>query len=179
MKMKTLYALLVILIVLYIGINVGANGLNILNTNSSSATDSTGSAAAGNVSFPNLDGFVKSNVNDSDVKYVDNSTGMAIDVQKIANSQNISDTYNNLVKQGTYTSSQELDQNGVTTYYLYKEGQSGYSADIYFNKNNQNFKISGKNVTYEDSDFFIKNCKQLIDSISGGSSASDGKITRF
>lgn len=178
MKMKTLYALLVILIVLYIGINVGANGLNILNSGNQT-TDSTGGAVAGNVNLPKLDGFSENKVNDSDVTYVDNSTGVSINVQKIDNSQNVSDIYNKLVKEGSYTSSQEVDQNGVTTYYLYKEGQSGYSADIYFNKNNQNFKISGNNITYENSDFFIKNCKQIIDSISGGSGASDGKISRF
>lgn len=162
MKMKTLYALLVILIVLYIGINVSANGINILNTNNNQTNDSAG---IGDVSFPKLEGFNQIKINDSAVKYVNNDTGVTIELQKIDNSQNISDIYKNLVNQGTYTSSQEIDQNGVTAYFLYKEGQSTYSADIYFNKLNQNFKISGNNITYENSDYFIKNCKKTIDSI--------------
>ena len=104
-------------------------------------------------------------MNDSTVKYDDNNTGVTIDLQKIDNTQNLSDTYNSLVKQGTYSSSQEIDQNGVTAYFLYKENQTSYSADIFFNKNNQNFKISGNNISYENSDYFIKNCKNIIDSI--------------
>lgn len=179
MNMKQLYALLIILIVLYIGINVGANGLNILNADSNSTTDSTAGAVAGNITFPKLDGFIQSKVSDSEVQYLDNSTGVTIDVQTIDNSKNITEIYNSLLKDGSYTSSQEVDQNGVTTYYLYKEGQTGYSTDIYFNKNGQNFKINVNNITYEDSDFFIKNCKNIIDSISGGQSSSDGKISRF
>ena len=37
-SMKKLYALLIILIVIYVGINVGANGLNILNSNDNTTT---------------------------------------------------------------------------------------------------------------------------------------------
>ena len=165
MNMKTLYALLVILIVLYIGINVGATGLDIFNIDNNQTTNSTGGNVTGNATFPKIDGFNQTKVNDTCVRYVNNNTRMTIEVQKIDNSQNITEVYNNLVKEGSYTSSQEVDQNAVTTYYLYKEGQSGYSADIYFNKINQNFKISGKNITYENSDYFIKTCKQIIDNI--------------
>ena len=164
MKMKKLYALLVILIVIYIGVNVSANGFNILNVNDNSTTGNNGTSI-GEVSFPKLENFTKTKVNDSTVKYDDNNTGVTIDLQKIDNTQNLSDTYNSLVKQGTYSSSQEIDQNGVTAYFLYKENQTSYSADIFFNKNNQNFKISGNNISYENSDYFIKNCKNIIDSI--------------
>ena len=164
MKMKNLYALLVILIVIYIGVNVSANGFNILNVNDNSTTGNNGTSI-GEVSFPKLENFTKTKVNDSTVKYDDNNTGVTIDLQKIDNTQNLSDTYNSLVKQGTYSSSQEIDQNGVTAYFLYKENQTSYSADIFFNKNNQNFKISGNNISYENSDYFIKNCKNIIDSI--------------
>ena len=164
MNMKKLYALLVILIVLYIGINVSANGFNILNVNDNQTTDSNG-ASVGDVSFPELKNFNKIKVNDSAVNYVDNNTGVTIEAQKIDNSKNISDIYNSLVNQGTYSSSQEIDQKGVTAYFLYKESESSYDADIFFNKNNQNFQLSGNNISYENSDFFINNCKNIIDSI--------------
>ena len=117
-------------------------------------------------------------MNDSAVKYVDNNTGVTIELQKIDNSQNLSDTYNNLVKQGTYSSSQEINQNGVTAYFLYKESGEGYDSDIYFAKNNQNYKISGTNVTYDNSEYFINSCKNIVDTI-GGSSSNDGKISRW
>ena len=163
MKMKKLYALLVILIVIYIGVNVSANGFNIINVNDNSTTDTNG--AVGDISFPKLENFNEIKVNDTDIKYIDNNTGVTIELQKIDNTQNLSDVYNNLSKQNTYTSSQEIDQNGVTAYFLYNESESSYDADIFFNKNKQNFKISGNNISYENSDYFIKNCKNIIDSI--------------
>lgn len=164
MKMKKLYALLVILIVLYIGINVSVNGFNILNVNDSQTAGSN-DASVGDVNFPELNDFSEINLNDTAINYVDNNTGVTIELQKIDNSQNLSDTYNSLVRQGTYSSSQKIDQNGVTAYFLYKESESSYDADIFFNKNKQNFKISGNNISYENSDYFIKNCKNIIDSI--------------
>ena len=159
--MKKLYALLIILIVIYIGINVSANGLNILDSGNSTSNGN----AVGNVNFPQIDGFNETKINDTDVKYVDNKTGITIDVQKIDNSNNVSDIYKKLSNSGTYTSSQSIDQNGVTTYFLYKESKTGYDSEIYFNKNNQNFKITGYNTTYENSDSFINSCKEIIDSI--------------
>ena len=164
MKMKKLYALLVILIVLYIGINVNVNGFSILNVDDSSTNDGN-DATIKDVSFPKLNNFNANKVNDTDIKYIDNNTGVTIELQKIDNTQNLSDVYNNLSKQNTYTSSQEIDQNGVTAYFLYNESESSYDADIFFNKNKQNFKISGNNISYENSDYFIKNCKNIIDSI--------------
>ena len=38
-------------------------------------------------------------------------------------------------------------------------------ADIYFNKNGHNYLISGDNVTYSGSDYFINNCKNIINSL--------------
>ena len=165
MDMKKLYALLIILIVIYVGINVSANGLNILSVGDSQTTGGNGGAAAGNVNFPQIDGYSLNKINDTDVKYVDNKTGVNIEVKQIDNTKNASDIYKSLSNGGTFTSSQEVDQNGVPTYYLYKEGQTGYDTEIYFNKNNQNFKITGHNVTYENSDSFINSCKQIVDSI--------------
>ncbi|WP_407424413.1 hypothetical protein [Methanobrevibacter sp.] len=162
MKNKTLYALLIILLVIYVGVNVSINGFNILGSNDNQTADSK---KAVDISFPKIDGFNQTKINDSAIKYFNDDTGVTIELQKIDNSLNISDIFNDLLKQGTYTSSQKVDQNGVTTYYLYKEGQSDYSAEIYFNKNNQNFRINGDNITYENSDHFIDNCKKIIDNI--------------
>jgi hypothetical protein len=53
----------------------------------------------------------------------------------------------------------------VTTYFLYNEGSESYSADIYFNKDNQNFLISSEGISYENSDYFINHCKNVIDTI--------------
>lgn len=163
--MKKLYALLIILIIIYVGINVSVNGFNILNDSNSTPPTGNTKTVVGNVSFPELANFTKTKINDTDIKYVDNDTGVNIEVQKIDNSENVSNTYKKLSESGTYTSSQSIDQNGVTAYFLYNEGQSGYDTEILFNKNNQNFKITGHNTTYENSDYFIKSCKQIIDSI--------------
>ena len=163
--MKKLYALLIILIVIYIGFNVSVNGLNILNSSDSSSSAGNAGTVVGNANFPQLANFTETKINDTDMKYVDNSTGVTIDLQKIDNSRNVSDIYRSLSNQGKYTSSQEIDQNGVAAYFLYTESQTGYDTEIYFNKNNQNFKITGYNTTYENSDYFINACKQIIDSI--------------
>lgn len=164
--MKKLYALLIILIVIFIGINVSANGgFNILKSSDNSTSAGNNTTDAANVDFPKIDGFDITKINKDTVEYVDNNTGVTIDVQKIDNTKNVSDIYNGLSNKGTYSSSQSSNQNGVTTYFLYKESQSGYDTDIYFNKHNQNFRISGTNTTYENSDYFIKSCEKIIDSI--------------
>ena len=103
---------------------------------------------------------------------------MSILVEQIDSSLNLNDTYNSLISQGTYSSNQEINQNGVQAYFLYKESGEGYNSDIYFAKNNQNYKISGTNVTYDNSEYFINSCKNIIDTI-GGSSSNDGKISRW
>lgn len=181
MNMKQLYALLIILIVIYVGINVGANGLNILNSNDNSTGttggNSTGGITVGASSFAKIDGFTDTKINDTAVKLDDKNKNVTIIVQQIEDSTNLGDLYNSLLNGGTYTSGQQIDQNGVTAYFLYNESTDGYSADIYFAKNDHNYKISGSNITYENSDYFINSCKIIIDNLGG--SSGDGKISRW
>ena len=178
--MKKLYALLVILIILYVGINVAANGLNILNSNADNTTNTNNAADGikiGDSSFAKIENFAASKINDTAVNLVDNATGVSIQVEQIDSSANVNDIYENSKGEDSeYTSSQEVDQNGVTAYFLYKEGPDGYDTDVYFSKNNQNYLISGYNTTYENSDSFINACKEIIDTLT---SNSDGKISRF
>lgn len=178
--MKKLYALLIILIVIYVGINVGANGLNILNSNdnTTAAVGVGDGIAVGASSFAKLDNFKDTKINDSAVKLVDSSNGVTIQVEQIDSSLNLNDTYSSLLNDGSYTSGQEIDQNGVDAFFLYREGTESYNTDIYFAKNDQNYKISGTNTTYENSDYFIDSCKNIIDTL-GGSSSDDGKISRW
>ena len=158
--MKKLYALLIILIVIYVGINVSVNGFSI----TSPQTNDT--EIISEIVFPSLDSnFTMTKVNNTSAKYVDNNNGVNILVQAINTTENLSTIYTNLVNGGLYTSSQQIDQNGVTAYFLYQEGAESYNTDIYFNKNGQNYKISGYNTTYENSAYFINHCKQIIDTI--------------
>ena len=170
MDLKKLYLLLIILIVLYVGINVNVNGFDILNSTGTADSDN-GGAQAGNIVFPKIDAFSMTNINDTAVKYVNNNTNITIIAQAIDNSINISQIHANSSNNG-YTSNQVIDQNGVTTYFLYKEEAEYYSSDIYFTKDNQSFKLSGKNIPYENSDLFINACKKIIDTIKVSSSSS-------
>lgn len=169
--MKKLYALLVFLIILYIGINVAANGLNLTDSNSTSAADDANTTQLGSSGFPKIANFTDSKVNDSAVRYKD-SNNMTINAKMLDNAKNISDIVKGL-DQSKYTSSQTIDQNGVTAYFFYNEGSDTYGADIFFNKNNQNYMISGSNITYENSDYFINHCKGIIDSLGGSDKNSD------
>lgn len=168
--MKKLYALLVILIIAYIGINVVADNLNLTGDDGTTATSN--SAVAGNASIPKLDNFTDTKVNDTTVRYND-SNNMTIYLNKLDNGKKIEDIVKGL-DHSKYTSNQTIDQNGVTTYFLYNEGPKTYSADIYFNKNSQNYMITGSAIKYENSDYFINHCKNIIDSIGGSTSNSNG-----
>ena len=154
--MKKLYALLMILIVIYVGMNVSVNGFDILTPKAEPNQD-TG--------FPELDNFTETVINDTAVRYLDNITGVNIELEEISNSTNITAIYQNLANGSSYTSSQQIDQKGVTVYFLYNEGSANYNTDIYFNKNGKNYHMSGYNTTYANSDYFINHCKQLIDTI--------------
>lgn len=161
--MKKLYALLVILIIAYIGINVGANNINLIG--SDNVVDDADNATVANSTIPKLENFTDTVINDTVTSYYDANNNMTINLTLLDNSQNVSDIANKLIDSGSYTSNQVIDQNGVTTYFLYEEGVDTYNADIYFNKNNQNYLISGKGISYENSDYFINHCKSLIDLI--------------
>jgi len=171
--MKKLYALLIILIVAYIGINVVADNINLTGGDATTATDASGNSNQANGDLPELQNFTKNKINDTAVSYTDSNYNMTIYAELLDNSKNISDIVSGL-DQSKYTSSQTIDQNGVTAYFYYNEGSETYGADIFFNKNNQNYKVSGGNVTYENSDYFINHCKNIIDSISGSNQGSSG-----
>ena len=84
--MKKLYALLIILIVIYVGINVGANGLNILNSNDNTTTTvdaGNKDVKLGDSSFSKIGNFTDSKVNDTAIRLVDNRTGVSILVEQI------------------------------------------------------------------------------------------------
>lgn len=178
--MKKLYALLVILIVIYIGINVGANNLNLVGSDAGNTTTTTNNntdgIALGSSNFAKLDNFTSKKINDTALRLRD-SNNLTITVKQIDNSKNISDIANKLISSGGYTSNQVIDQNGVTTYFLYKEGTDSYDSDIFFSKNNQNYELSGVNITYDNSDTFINSCKNIIDTMS--SSGSSGGLSRW
>ena len=163
--MKRLYALLVILIVIYIGINIGS--IIDFGGNDNNVTDVVDENLiyVGASSFPQIDNFTDSAVNDTTVSVVDENKGMTIYVSEIDNSQSIGDIASNYYVNNAHTSNQTIDQNGVTTYFLYNEVSDHYSSDIFFNKNGQNYCISGDNIPYADSDYFINHCKGIIDTI--------------
>ena len=175
--MKRLYALLAILIIAYIGINVAFDNVNFIGSDASTAADSGSSASAGNATIPDIDNFKTKKINDTAVKYTD-SSNMTINLNRLDNSQEIADIVNNL-DQSAYTSNQTIDQNGVTAYFLYNEGSESYGADIFFNKNDQNYMISGTDISYENSDYFINHCKSIIDSIGGSSDSNSGGFSRW
>ncbi|WP_298501195.1 hypothetical protein [uncultured Methanobrevibacter sp.] len=168
--MKRLYALLVILIILYIGINVGANNLNLTGSDAPVADDS-GNVTLGETNF-SLDNFTENKTNETAISLFDSNYNMTILVEKLDNGQKIGDIASGAYSSGNYTSNQTIDQNGVTTYFLYNEGPESYGADIYFNKNNQNYKISGDGIDYANSDYFINNCKGIIDSLNSGNDSN-------
>lgn len=163
MEMKKLYALLVILIVIYIGINVIPFGFNSEPVQENVVDENA--ITVGASSFPQLANFTDKQVNDTSVNLVDDNKGITITVSEIDNSQKIKDIYNNFLDGGQTTSSQTIDQNGVTAYFAYNEAESSYDADIFFNKNSQNYHISGDDIPYDDSDYFINHCKDIIDTI--------------
>ena len=161
--MKKLYALLVILIIAFVGINVAADNLPFSGSDTTTATDSN-TATAVNSSLPTLDSFNETKVNDTTVKYTDSSYNMTIYLNKIDNTNDIANVVNAL-NQADYTSNQTITENSETSYFLYNEGPDSYNADIYFSKNQQNYLITGTNITYENSDYFISHCKSIINSI--------------
>lgn len=163
--MRKLYALLVILIVIYIGINLGSSVINFDGSNDN-VTDVVDEnlIVVGASSFPEIDGFTESVVNDTTVSLVD-SNGMTIYVSEIDNSQSIADIATAFFYNNAYTSNQTIDQNGVTSYFLYNEGSESYSSSIFFNKNGQNYCISGYDIAYDNSEYFIDHCKGIIDAI--------------
>lgn len=120
----------------------------------------------GSSSFEKLENFTNTNINNNTVSLVDSAENLTINVSEIDSSQNLSEIVSNLlIKDEDISSNQTINQNGVTVYFLYEEGTENYNANIYFNKNNHNYLIKGDNISYNGSDYFINNCKDVINSM--------------
>ena len=173
--MKKLYALLVILIVLYVGINVAEDNIPLVSDNPESDynsflhTNDTKEVKENVVSvrasnFSALNNFNDSVVNDTTVSLSDNN-GTTIYVSEIDNSESIDYIYNNFIANNENTGTQTIDQKGVTTYLVYNTGSEAYDANIFFNKNGQNYQIFGYGIPLSNSDYFINHCKTIIDTL--------------
>ncbi len=162
--MKRLYALLVVLIVIYVGINVGS--MVIGDSSDANVTENVTEniVSVGASSFPTLDNFKDASVNDTTISLSDND-GMTIYVSEIDNSESIENIYNNFIANTDHTGTENIDQNGVNTYFVYNTGSESYDADVFFNKNGQNYLISGDGIPLSNSDYFINHCKEIIDTI--------------
>ncbi len=180
-SLKKLYALLIILIVIYVGINFAYNGLDTMNSLShvnldvglgmGNGNDAEG-ISIGNSLFDSVEGFNDSKINDNSVNLKDSSKNMTITVSQLNEKENLKDTVSNLLTTNTnITSNQTIIQNGVSAYFLYEESVDTYNAKIYFNKDNKNYLISGNSISYDNSDYFINACKDIINSM-----RADGNI---
>ena len=165
--MKKLYILLLVLILFYITVNLAYTVFNpgdgFANIFSNNELDDENAIIIGSSSFENLGNFTNTKINDNAVSLVDSVQNLTINVSELDDSEDLTQTVNNLlINNANITSNQTLDQNGVTVYFLYEEGSEAYNADIYFNKNGHNYLISGDNISYDGSDYFINNCKDII-----------------
>ena len=170
--MKKLIILLLSLILIYMCVNIAYTIYNpdegftsILNHKEEEVIDNN-TITFGSSAFARLENFENNSVGSNAVSLVDSGQNLTIDVSEIDDSLSLSDTVNDLLTNDpAITSNQTLDQNGVTVYYLYEEGSGSYNANIYFNKNDKNYLISGNNISYSGSDYFINNCKNIINSM--------------
>ena len=172
--MKKLYALLAILIVIYIGVNFQYNGLDTINSlshvnlNVGLSMDNGNDANSikiGPSAFDKLENFHAERVTANEVKLVDTNKKISIRVCKLNDPQNMTKKVKHAIEKNNITSNQTVSQNGITAYFLYNEGPETYNADIYFIKEDKNYFISGDNIRYEDSDYFINSCKDIINSM--------------
>ena len=174
--MKKLYALLAILIVIYVGINVVYNGMDTINglSNFNAADafkfDNGGKnidgIVVGTSDFAKLENFTDKKINDNEVSLIDSKRNITIHVKQLDDAKNVKDTVSHLLSTDTeITSNQTILQNDISAYFLYKEGEDTYHADIYFNKDKKNYLISGDDISYDDSDYFINSCKEIINSM--------------
>ena len=170
--MKKLIILLLSLILIYMCVNIAYTVYNpdegftsILNHEEEEVIDNN-TITFGSSAFARLENFENSSIGSNAVRLVDSGQNLTIDVSEIDDSLSLPDTVNDLLTNDpVITSNQTLDQYGVTVYYLYEEGTDSYNVNIYFNKNDKNYLISGNNISYDGSDYFINNCKNIINSM--------------
>lgn len=170
--MKKLIILLLSLILIYMCVNIAYTIYNpdqgftsILNHQDEEVIDNN-TITIGTSTFEKLDNFTINKISENTVSLVDSGQNVTIRVNELNESRNLEETVNDLLNNDdTITSNQTLDENGVTVYYLYKERADAYNADIFFNKEGRNYLIDGNDINYEKSDYFINNCKNIINSM--------------
>lgn len=170
--MKKLYILLLVLILVYINVNLAytivdpEDGFTNLFGHDKEIEEAKNTITIGSSSFKKIDNFNYTNISNNAVSLSNSGREMIFNVSEIDNTQNLSEVVSNLLTtDNTITSNQTLDENGVTVYFIYAEGREAYNADIYFNKEGKNYLISGDNISYVNSNFFINNCKDIINSM--------------
>ena len=164
MDLKKLYAVLILLIVIYVGINVGSMVINLEPQQvEDNATENM--VTVGASSFPEIKNFKSETINDTALSLTDSDKNVTITISEIDNSRSIEDIFNDFVASSEASSTQTIDQNGTTAYFAYYQGAETYGTNVFFNKNGQNYMISGNNIDYNSSDYFINNCKNIIDTI--------------
>ena len=160
--MNKLYALLIILIVAFVGINVACDNVLFIGHMGNSTSDAN-STVVGNSSFTNATGY---NVVSSNASSVVLSNGTNnISVEQFNYENNLASAVGNMYLNGGYTSNQTINQNGVTVYFLYQEGTESYNATVYFNKNSSTYLITSTDIPFENSDSVINSIKAIIDSM--------------
>ena len=172
--MKKLYILLLVLILVYINVNLAYTYLNpedgftnLFANDEKINENDTNTITIGTSTFEKLANFENSSIDTNAVSLYDSGQELTINVSEIDNSQDLSETVNNLlINDNSITSNQTLVQNGANVYYLYAEGTDGYNAVIYFNKDGKNYLIKGNNIDYDESDYFINSCKDIINPMS-------------
>ena len=177
--MKRLYIALVILIIAFIGINACFGNLNILNFQTAADDAEGNNATIGNTNLPELNGFKINKINDTAANFVNSDKDMVIKLLLIDNSKDISEIAKSSYSNSNFTSNQTFDQNGVPVYLLYDESSDSYNSKVFFSKDKQNYMLTGVDMEYEDSDYFVNSCKNIIDSINSTGSGNSGGYSRW
>lgn len=165
-----------ILIVIYVGINLAYNGLDTLTAISnfdikdplSIGGEFDGDTVkVGSSSFTKIDNFTYKKSTNHQIKAINYENNVSIYVKQLDDSQDIEKTVDKFLygNNTRVTSNQTISQNGITAYFLYKETEEKYDADIYVKKDGKKYLIRGVDINYENSDFFIDNCKTIINRI--------------
>ena len=146
--LKKLYALLAVLIVIYVGVNFSYNGLDTINSLShvnldvglSIGENDENSIVVGNSSFTKIKDFKEKNVSEKEISLHNSDKNMTINVVQVVDYRTLKDIVSQVVSVNeNITSNQTITQNGITAYFLYEENVETYNAIIYFNKNNENY----------------------------------------
>lgn len=173
--MKKLYALLVILIIAYIGINMAADNMDLFHAKDANVTENdTNIVKVGASSFNVLKDYEKNQVNDTYASLSNKDKNLTIDVAQMNETQSkLEDFANKLYKDGKYTSHHTIKAGNITAYVLYHGLKTNYSSDVFFNKNNHTYRITSDFIKYKDADYFLDECKEIINTLNATSDAKE------